>query len=52
MAPDDNANDQANLAQRQRQAHEAAREKYLDRDDRDDRAHQRFDRQQYDRENR
>ena len=40
------------FAQRLRQQQDAAREKYLDRDDRDDRQHQRFDRRQYERETR
>jgi hypothetical protein len=38
------------VAQRLRQQQDAAREKYLDRDDRDDRQHQRFDKRQHERE--
>jgi len=49
--PDDVIEEQARIAQRLRQQQEAARDKYLDRDDRDDRVNQRFDRQQYEREN-
>jgi len=52
MERDDDREAAEQFARRLKQQQDAARDKHMDRDDRDDRQHQRYDKRQYERENR